>query len=204
MLGDALGDMDGVVDRAARWLVATSGAENWWFHRILCSLGIARMGRNARYRGWPWRPETSAWVEPTVHSLVALRRLARKRPDSRLAARIDSGERMLLSVRCTDGGWNYGSPRALGVELPSYPETTALALVGLEASAPRNAVELARRHALSAQTSPLALAWLRVALRLAGDRPFSMPVRTGDNDVVVAAVDCIGAEVGNWRLFGAG
>ena len=42
------------------------------------------------------------------------------------------GEAQLMDVRSRDGGWNYGSPAALGVDLPSYPETTALALVGLQ------------------------------------------------------------------------
>ena len=42
------------------------------------------------------------------------------------------GEAQLMDVRSRDGGWNYGSPAALGVDLPSYPETTALALVALQ------------------------------------------------------------------------
>ena len=48
------------------------------------------------------------------------------------ASRVQMGEAQLMDVRSRDGGWNYGSPAALGVDLPSYPETTALALVALQ------------------------------------------------------------------------
>ena len=52
-----------------------------------------------------------------------------------LRERIRSGEALLLDVRCSDGGWNYGSPWTLGEDQRSYPETTALALLGLQGRA---------------------------------------------------------------------
>ena len=45
------------------------------------------------------------------------------------------GEAELMDVRCADGGWNYGSHAALQVDLVAFPETTALALIGLQGHA---------------------------------------------------------------------
>ena len=71
-----------------------------------------------------------------------------------------------MDVRSRDGGWNYGSPAALGIDLPSYPETTALALVALQGrSDSGKAFDLAQRQ-IGETPSPLARAWLAIALRI--------------------------------------
>jgi hypothetical protein len=116
-----------------------------------------------------------------------------------LSERVKMGEAQLLDVRCRDGGWNYGSRAVLGNDLPSYPETTALALLGLQG---RNdleqSLERASQMARDQQDpqgltrSPLSRAWLRIALRLHGiavDLPLGQPLR----DVLVTAIDAIGA-----------
>ncbi|MBS1877053.1 MAG: hypothetical protein JSU00_27830 [Acidobacteria bacterium] len=161
-LASVLGRDGPEVENGVRWLIETRGAESTLLNRILRAMGSSAVEREVKYAGWPWRRRTSAWLEPTVHALVALKKVGQRRPDALLAARIDAGERMLLSLRCQDGGWNYGSPRALGHDLPSYAETTGLALVGLQDRAPADAVEYARRIP-EAQASPLARAWLRLA-----------------------------------------
>ena len=62
--------------------------------------------------------------------LLMARHLGKSETD--LRERLRMGEAELMDVRSRDGGWNYGSPAALGIDLPSYPETTALALVALQ------------------------------------------------------------------------
>ena len=57
-----------------------------------------------------------------------------------------AGEALLLDVRCKDGGWNYGSAWTLGEDQRSYPETTALALLGLQGRAEAaSSLDLAKR-----------------------------------------------------------
>jgi hypothetical protein len=186
-LADALGEHGPATDRGARWLLASTGAESSTLNRVLRFVGVSAFEREVKYRGWPWRPGTSAWVEPTAHALVALKKLALHKPARALDDRIDSGQRMLLSVRCTDGGWNYGSPRALAIELPSYPETTALALIGLQENAPADAVEFAR-GLMAGDISPLARAWLRLALgQRSGECAFK-------SDVLLCAIEALDAD----------
>jgi hypothetical protein len=76
--------------------------------------------------GWPWTLGAHGWVEPTAWGLLALRGL---RPDA--ARRIDDARRMLAGCACVGGGWNYGSREALGVDLPPFAQTTALAVIAL-------------------------------------------------------------------------
>ena len=182
---DALGRRGPEIDRGTEWLLAAAGAESSMLNRVLRFFGASAVEREVKYAGWPWRPDTSAWVEPTAHSLVALKKVAVRKPGRAISARIDSGERMLLGVRCADGGWNYGSPRALGIELPSYAETTALALLGFDDRAPAGALDRARQL-LAGATSPLARAWLRLAL---GYPPLEAPL--SGNDVQLCALEAL-------------
>src|SRR6185295_2777800 len=71
------------------------------------------------------KPGTSSWVEPTAHTLVALKRASSKFESKELDERVRLGEAQLAGVRSKDGGWNYGSRAALGIELPSSPDTMA-------------------------------------------------------------------------------
>lgn len=203
LFGGAVAGGDPSVTRGVRWLIASAGAESSLLNRIVRRFGVLPAGREVEHRGWPWRPGASSWVEPTALSLAVLRRAARRRPAVGIAARIRTGERMLLSVRCADGGWNYGAPRALGVELPSYPETTALAVVGLGPGAPGGAVDRARNWFGADGVSPLARAWLDVALRLAGDRPPAAFPPWDGGDVLLCGIQSL-ALTGNWRLLGGG
>jgi hypothetical protein len=115
------------------------------------------------------------------------------------------GERMMLGRRAKDGGWNYGNRSVLGHELHSYPETTAVALLGLmgapgfDPSAP-----LARAAQDYHNTrSRLAAAWLSVCLRAYGCAvPDREPPLDGPAPALhVAALEALGAPDGNFSLF---
>ncbi len=186
-LADVLGHHGIETEGGTRWLSKAGGADSSTLNRVLRALRVPAVEREVKYAGWPWRPETSAWVEPTAHALVALKKMARRNPERTLVARIDSGERMLLSVRCTDGGWNYGSPRALGRELPSYAETSALALIGLQDRAPADAVEHTRKLT-NANVSPLARAWLRLGT---GEMEGAPADAEPTSDILVTALDSL-------------
>ena len=108
----------------------------------------------------------------------------------------------MLDVRGRDGGWNYGSPKVLGVELPSYPETTALALVALQGHKNLgNAFALAEKQ-LAETPSPLARAWLTIAMRLHGmDAKLQEPSAKPPADLVITAVEALAASDGNFRFL---
>jgi hypothetical protein len=176
-------------------------------------MGRLEADRDLSLKGWPWKPNTSSWVEPTAHTLVALKQVLSQTSShvpskyrGEIRERVQMGEAQLMDVRCRDGGWNYGSRAVLGGDLPSYPETTALALLGLQGHGDLSpsldrASQMARdqQQENGAVRSPLARAWLRLALRLHGvnaDLPLGQPLR----DVVVTAVDAIGASA-NYEVF---
>jgi hypothetical protein len=175
-------------------LLRTTGIENGWQFRIAHFLRPSVVELDPSFEAWPWRPGNSSWIEPTAHAVVALKHAAAAFDDTRLRDRVAQGEKMILDRRCSDGGWNYGNRKVLGVDLPSYPETTALALIGLagrkDLAAP---LALAARYVKDTR-SPLAKAWLRVALRSHGvtldavDGPSLEP-----NDVIVTALEVIAA-----------
>jgi hypothetical protein len=200
------GEYGDVFQKGVEWLLQTSGQESTLPHRIEARLGLMDPERDLSLKGWPWKTNTSSWVEPTAHAIVALKQAAPKVSSKNLAAlreRVLSGEAQLLDVRGKDGGWNYGSRAALGVDLPSYPETTALALLGLQGAIKggdlsrsiERASQMVSDPMQGAEKSRLSRAWLRVALRLHGvrvDLPLGQPLR----DVVVTAIDAIGAGAG--------
>ena len=105
------------------------------------------------------------------------------------------GEMELMDVRCADGGWNYGSHAALQVDLLAFPETTALALIGLQGHPDLGrSLDLATRMA-GETTSPLARAWLTVALRLHGVQvPASKVEIASSPETMIEALNLIDPE----------
>jgi len=105
------------------------------------------------------------------------------------------GEAELLDVRCADGGWNYGSHRALQVDLVAFPETTALALIGLQGH-PDLGKSLALASRMAGETtSPLARAWLTIALQLHGEEvPASTVQIASSPETMIAALNIIAEE----------
>ena len=191
------------LQKGVEWLLGSSGVESRMVNRIAARIGLLKSERDIGLKAWPWKPETSGWVEPTVHSLVALKQASSRMSSGELRDRVRMGEEQLMNVRSRDGGWNYGSPAALGVDLPSYPETTALALVGLqEHSGLGSAFDLAARQ-LQDTPSPLARAWLTIALRLHGMKP-QEPAGELTGDLMITAVEALAAADGNYALMRTG
>ena len=190
--------------KGVSWLLGSSGVESDFLNRLVVAFGLVKAERNMSLKGWPWKPDTSSWVEPTAHALVALRKASPKLSGNEsmkmLRERVRTGEKQLIDCRSHDGGWNYGSPEALGVNLPSYPETTALALVGLQGTKGLDrAFELASSM-MEATPSPLARAWLTIAMRLHGvtvNEPAGNPSR----DIMITAVEALSVAGGNWKLM---
>ena len=166
-LSVARGEFGEPFARGVNWLLGTEGIEGNMIYRTAVAVGVVKADRKLNLHGWPWKPGTSSWVEPTAHALVALKLASPKIQNKNLQDRIRQGHGELLDVRSRDGGWNYGNRSVWGVDLPSYPETTALALIGLQGSGSTEAVAVAKKMA-EAQVSPLARAWLTIALRLYG------------------------------------
>jgi hypothetical protein len=182
-------------------LLQICGAEGTLIQRFAHWLRPENNESDPRLQGWPWRPDTSSWVEPTAHTLVALRRAQAgyaRLPGAKaklLQDRIRMGEQMLLDRRCRDGGWNYGNRRVLRTDLPSYPETTALALLGLRGSPVTKDLENSLRRAerfLQEAPGPLARAWLTLCLREYG-RPAPTLERITKGDTLIQAVAALHA-----------
>ena len=197
-------------DRGLARVLGTVGAEGSFTMEIAQQINPAMVEFDNHIQGWPWRPNNASWVEPTVHSVVALKHAAVLPGESRsllsIRARINSAERMLMNRRCDDGGWNYGNSRVWGTVLPSYPETTGIALLGLQN---RPAAELKPSLGIAAKywretRSPLAKAWLSISLRNFG---MSLPAQAElgvvrpSQDILVAALQCLGESDGGHHLL---
>jgi hypothetical protein len=194
-LGGVTGVADEVFQRGIEWLLSAAGAEGRPFFRLMHWLRPSIVEFDPSLSGWPWEAGASSWVEPTAHALMALRCAAKivHRPD--LAGRIALTERMLIDRRCRDGGWNFGNRRVLGADLPSYPETTALALMALNGhAAVRWGAALEGVDRAWHQTrSPLARAWLSSCLLMyRGMRPEkAYREERAENDLLVTAIEGI-------------
>lgn len=200
-LAASRGELGEPVERAVGWLLGVSGVESRWVNRFAARMGWLDAERDLSLQGWPWKPDTSSWVEPTAHAIVALKKVHGK-TQAPVTERLRMGQAQLLDVRCRDAGWNYGSRAALKVDLPSYPETTGLALIGLQGQAGlEKSLELGSRW-LSDAISPLGRAWLTLALRVHGARVQDpAPAQTMPPDLQVIALEALGAPGGNHRFF---
>jgi hypothetical protein len=131
-------------------------------------------------RGWGWTADARSFVEPTCRVLIAAKRV---RP--REAGVVAEAVAVLAERQCTDGGWNHGIIVVLDDDLPGYVQTTALALVALEAERRpfvRDGLEFLRRE-WSTEPGGLTTSQVAVAFRLHG--------RTHDATRAVAALESI-------------
>ena len=206
-LASVRGIDDPSVHSAMDWLLRVVGAEHNMWTRTGAFLHLIKARLDVSHEGWPWREGNATWIEPTVHTLVALKKVAGHYRGSEVNARVRDGEDLILSRRCTDGGWNYGTPNMLYVDLPSYPETTALALLGLEGRSEREypgAIDVARKFHAETKSS-LGKAWLQIALRCHGkDVPTPAESAIASRDVMLGSLEALGHPEGNYRLFRAG
>jgi len=217
-LAVTLASVRGVDDASVRssidWLLKVVGAEHDLAMRAASFFHLIQTKLNVSHEGWPWRDGNASWIEPTAHTLVALKKVALKKVAMKKVAgdyrtaevehRIREGEKLVLSRRCSDGGWNCGNPNVFNLDLPSYPETTGLALLGLKGRSEQElagALEVARRFRAETKSS-LAKAWLQIALRCHG-RQVDAPAEStwGSSDVMLAAVQALGHPEGNYRLL---
>lgn len=195
-LAQSRGELGAPFQKGVQWLLSSKEAELALWKRLLFRTRLfGEPDRNLDLMGWPWKPGQVSWVEPNTHAIVALKQAAPKVSSPRLRERIRMGEAELLDVRCADGGWNYGSHRALQVDLVAFPETTGLALIGLQGCPDlEKSLALATRMA-GETTSPLARAWLTIALRLHGEEvPPSTVEITSSPEIMIAALNIIAEE----------
>lgn len=122
---------------------------------------------DASIPGWSWTPRTTAWIEPTALSLIALVRTAVPLLDKRVRSGVD----LILDRRVPSGGWNYGNPVSQSYELEASPMSTSLALAALGmAGVPGShpAVRAGLRYIetnLGHDLSTVTLAWAVLALK---------------------------------------
>jgi hypothetical protein len=81
--------------------------------------------------GWPWTPGCWNWVEPSAYSLLALK-IPKLPPAEEFQIITKRAHRFFIEHACAAGGWNHGSNRCLGSNLPPYAVTTAEALLALQ------------------------------------------------------------------------
>lgn len=203
LLGTALGADSKLLSGAAGWLLAVSGQESRLLSRLFSYFHLLQTEVNVQHRGWPWAVGNSSWIEPTALTVLALKKCGDKVAGPGARARIVDGEELILSRRGRDGGWNCGNPNVLKYDLPSYPESTAIALVGLQG---RVAPELAGAVGVAAAyyggcKSPLAKAWLAIALRSHGQAPVDGVGAEVPRDVLVCALETLGHAEGNSRFL---
>ena len=78
--------------------------------------------------GWSWALDARSVVEPTARVLIACKALTPRDDATRREAL-----RLLRERRCADGGWNFGKATDKGSDLGAYAQTTAIALIALQA-----------------------------------------------------------------------
>jgi hypothetical protein len=204
-LAQSRGEFGEPFQKGVAWLLGSAGIEGPLWRRLIFRTRLfGNPDRNLDLKGWPWKPDTASWVEPTAHAIVALKQASAKASSGKLQERVSIGEAQLLDVRCKDGGWNYGSHAALQVDLVAFPETTGLALLGLQGHPDLGkSIDLAARMARETP-SPLARAWLTIALRLHEAKvPLSTVEIASSPETIIAALSIIAEEKAQFFRTGA-
>lgn len=206
-LATILGTSDDSTRKAVDWLLNVRGEEGSTVKVILSYFHLLKTTLDFSHTGWPWHTGNSSWIEPTAHTLVALKKASKTYMSKTLRSRVKDGEMMILTRRSSDGGWNCGNPNVLDFDLPSYPETTGLALLGLQGRRDNEvAAPLAFAAKLHGETrSSLAKAWLGIALRIF-DKPMPAPStnRPASGDIMLTALEALSHPDGNFRVFKTG
>ena len=151
---------------AIEWLMGQTGKETSFAYRLRNELIGDGEGAGETHRGWPFFPGAAAWVTPTAFAVLALEKARRREASNAVEARIVVGREFLLDRICKDGGWNYGRSNVLGVDAPSYPETTGQALLALhQVRSPKiDRALAAAQDQMQACRSAEGLSWLQLGL----------------------------------------
>ena len=189
--------------RATDWLMRVSGQESRLAVRLASMFHMLKTDVNVSHKGWPWWPGNSAWIEPTALAILALRKANGSKLPSDVAQRVHEGEELILSRRGRDGGWNSGNPSVLKVDVPSYPETTAIALIGLQG---RDKTQLSSplesaRSFFKDTRSSYAKAWLNIAFRCMGAPAEDPNESEAPSDILLCALQALGHSGGSFRLL---
>lgn len=159
--------------RGIDWLREQTGQPTSGADRLFNWISGGRADRSDP-AGWSWLPGTASWVTPTALALVSLAK-TRTRNDERESRRARDGRLYLLSRRCRDGGWNHGGSFYRSEDAASYPETTGIALVGLQGlPEPVLATSLRLAEKLIARPASVeGASWLSIGLAAHGRKPQS-------------------------------
>lgn len=168
----------------ASWLLDAEGAESTLTYRLSGRSRVSNTASSPASKGWSWTTNSISSAEPTAHAMIALKKAARLDPAihrGSLDERLRLGEMHLLAGR--------------------NPESAAFVLMGLQG---RDHLEEwlapARSQLVAEQTPALTRTWLRLALRLHGEKP--PPAKTApSNDVMLAALEALAEDEGNHRLL---
>lgn len=155
---------------AINWLMGQTGQETSFAYRLRSELIGNGAETGETHRGWPFFPGAAAWVTPTAFGVLALEKVRRPGATNAVEQRILVGREFLLDRICKDGGWNYGRSSVLGVDAPSYPETTGQALLALNqvrSAKLDQALTAAQDEARACQSSE-AMSWLQLGLQAHG------------------------------------
>ncbi len=164
---NTLGTFPDAANRAADWLLDTSGREASWIWKWKFRTTDIRVRFDPEKFGWPWEPGTCSWVMPTAFALLALKQSFPCCRTGRVAYRVERSVEMLLDRACPNGGWNAGNGFVYGAPMAPHVDATAIALLALR-SEPRH--ELIDRslawleHQASSCSAPWSLAWSILAL----------------------------------------
>lgn len=204
-LAQSRGEFGEPFQKGIAWLLSSAGNEApLWWRLLLKTKLVGESDRNLNYIGWPWKPNSASWVEPTAQAIVTLKQASPKVSNSKLWDRVRIGESHLMDVRCADGGWNVGNRTARAQDLVAYPETTAIALLGLQGHSDLGkSLDLAARMARDT-ISPLSRAWLTIALKIYGVEvpPSAAPITTSP-ETMIAALNIIAEDKAEFFRTGA-
>ena len=185
----ALARLDGTgsepLARAGAWLVQREGVRPGLLARVIGHLTNLdeRLEQDLTLVGWPWHETAASWVEPSATALLALHAIRERVRLPYAEARIEQGERLLWDRMCVDGGWNYGNRRVLGEALLPFPDTTAFALLALQASPQQERLAeslAALTRLLDERASGLSLALGALALELHGHDASGLRARVAE------------------------
>jgi len=95
-LASVRGVYDDQVRRSVDWMLSVVGAEHNLLMRTASFLHLLKSKLDVSHEGWPWREGNAAWIEPTVHTLVALKKVAGQYRSAELNRRVLDGEELVL------------------------------------------------------------------------------------------------------------